>query len=344
MLYVTIFILFFAFSLNEKYSDKLFKLSVIILIFITCFRAKSVGIDTSGGYYSYYHAVLNGNTLSFMEYSWVLINKISILLGWGYQGVIVISGLLTILPVAYVINNSNINKCLGVAFYYGQYLVLYSFNMMRQCIAISFVLLSVHLLIRKKYPLTIASFAFACIIHNSALFSIVIFPFFKLKINFKRIALLFIGSFAVGLVMNQSLFIKISGQYGSYLDNNNGYSGFRSSFMQAALLSVVVTLFFLFIIYFEFDKVKNNKWLYVSVLGIMIMNITMKLGQGTRLVQYFSQAQILFMPQYLKKIENKYNKYGIFVMYFAYLLTNFYRILSSQLDSLIPYKFFWELK
>ena len=73
------------------------------------FRGLTVGIDTAGGYYSYYNTVLNGGHLTWVEPAWELLNSISIRLGFGYQGVLVFSAMLTIIPIYIVLKNRSAN-------------------------------------------------------------------------------------------------------------------------------------------------------------------------------------------------------------------------------------------
>ena len=341
MIYIAVFVLLFVFSLNKQSNDKLFKIGVIILLAITCCRSKNVGIDTAGGYWSYYNQVMNGGTLPWMEYSWVILNKISIQLGLGYEGVIAISGILTIIPVALVIQKQCDNKCLGLAIYNGLYLVLYSFNLMRQSIAISWVLLAICFYIDKKKKIALFVFIFAVIIHNSALFAFPIIIFIKLNLKYSKVILLLFVSFITGIIINESVFYAISGQYANNLFNDDGYTGFRESVFYPAVMALIFTVFFLYIIHFNSDKIKKDPWLLISLLGIIVMNLTVRLGQGTRIVLYFSQAQLVFIPRYLEKNSTKEIKSTIMILYFLYLAANYFRILLSQWNSLVPYTTFF---
>ena len=72
------------------------------------------------------------------------------------------------------------------------------------------------------------------------------------------------------------------------------------------------------------------------------MNLTMRLGQGTRVVLYFSQAQAIFMPNYIKKIENGQDRLIVCFLYVTFLSANFLRMLILSWNEVCPYSFFWQ--
>lgn len=344
MIYIAVFIILFIFSLSSKSNGGLFRISAVVLLILAGCRARSVGIDTSGGYWSYYNWILEGNNLRWVEPSWVIINKLSISLGWGYQGVIAIASLLTILPVVYVIEKKGGNKCFSLAIYYGLYLILFSFNMVRQCIAISFVLLAAYLFSENKKMRSIIVVCLAIMFHNTALFTLIALLFLRIKWNLNRVALCQILTLLMGIVINDRVFFVISGHYASNLLYKDGYTGFRDDIIKPIIFTILFNILFYYIIRFEFDNIKNNYSFCLALLGVFILNFTLRLGQGTRVVLYFSQFQLLFIPEYVSTIKGYKNKAMIVIPYFMYLSANFCRMLLAQWDSLVPYHTFFYRK
>lgn len=343
MIYVSIFILLALFSLTKgKTNDRYYKVMFIWILFITCCRSSQIGIDTAGGYYSYYKYILGGGDLGFVEPSWIVLNKLSIELGLGYSGIIAMSGLLTLIPVAFVINKTCDNKCFAMLIYYGSYYVLNSFNIMRQCIAISFILLAIYYYINNRFVYSGIWFIIAFLFHKSAIVALVIIVFLKLEFKFSRIVVILLSTYLIGLFVSAKLFYLVSGRYANYLVSD-GYGGFRESIFLPAIMAAILNVFFVFVVWPEYDRVKCNPWFLISIVGIIFMNMTVRLEQGTRVVLYFTQAQMVFVPNYVRSLKNKNNKKVISCLFVIYLALNFYRILHTQLDSLLPYKFFWEV-
>ena len=342
MIYLITFGLLFLFSLTRGKKNKFFfKLFFLFLLLLTCFRGRTVGIDTSGGYYENYLEVLNGNSLPWMEASWTILNRISISLGMGYPGVLTISGFLTLLPVGYVINKKCDNRCFALALFYGMYFVLYSFNLMRQCIAISFSLLAVFFYSDRKFIKSGIWLILGILFHKSALIVLAIIPFLMFRFTFARVVIVLVVSFVAGVLLSNRIFVLLSGKYATNLLVDDGYSGFRDSILMPAIFTAAFNAFFLFTAMLDFENLKKNHWFLISLLGVIVMNLTMRLGQGTRIVLYFSLSQVVFLSNYISRMENKRNKPIIASLLFLYLAANFFRILNSQWDSLLPYVFFW---
>ncbi len=340
MIYIVLLITLYLFSLSKKNNNILFKLGVILLLILTCCRSKSIGIDTSGGYYKYYRYIENGINLWWVEPAWVIINKLCIIVGIGYQGVLALSGLLTILPSAYVINKKCENKCFGLAIYYALYLPIYSFNLMRQSIAIAFVFLAMYLYIEKKYYKSIVGIIIAVLFHNSAFLAVFVVLFLLIKPKYKHVFFMIIISLCVGVFASNRLFFLLAGKYSNSLLNTGGYAGFRNTSFIPILFVVIFDTFFLFIVFLSYKTIKDDKMFLITLLGVLVMNLTLRLGQGTRIVLYFSQAQCIFLPNYINNIDRKVNKKTIITLYVLYVTLNFLRIIGAQWHTITPYTMF----
>ena len=361
MIYIVIFFVLFLTSLNEAKSNWLlspiesdnrpyqknanrrraFYVCLIALILFSGFRGKSIGIDTADGYYAHYLHVAAGGELEWEEPAWRAVNKIAVTLNLGYPGVLTLSSMMTLLPIGYALLKKCRNPCYGLFIYYGLYMTLYSFNLMRQCIAIAWVFLGIYFFERKNYVSTALAVAVAVLFHTSAVLAGLIIVFSKWRLNYPSVFLLFVMSFFIGLVLNESAFSLLLGKYAHYLNNMNGYAGFRNHMLLPVIFTAMVDLFFLALFSLRANDKVTDIWHKTTVLGIVIMNLTMRLGQGTRVVLYFSQAQAVFLPSYVESLRSKQNRFTVKLLYFTFLFANFMRNLLSQTDSLIPYRFFW---
>ena len=338
MVYISLFM--FLFILAFAKGGVNYKIGLLAILITTCLRAQNIGIDTAGGYSSYFRWINNGSDLSsWLEPGWIVVNKVAIWLGWGYQGVLAIVGLLTIIPVSYVIKRTCINKRLSLAVYYGMCYVFISYNLMRQMIAVSFALLAMYFYINKNLKYAIFWLIAGFLFHESIIFIIPVALFLKLDVKYSKVVVLVFISFLCGILLSNQFFFIVSGQYAKYLMRP---SGFRSSLLKPILFSFLFDIFFLFFIQFRYEKLRRNPYFLISLLSVLVMNLTMRMAEGTRIVLYFSQAQMICFPNHLKEIRSYKNKIILTLIYIAYLATNFMRILLGLWETLNPYNFFWE--
>ena len=346
MIYIVNFLAFFA-SAFTKQKDKIYNICCIYLILFCGFRTMKIGQDTSSGYFINFGYIKSGMDVHWLEKGWVFLNKFAITLNLGYQGVLFFAGLLMLLPVFYIIKKESNNKMLSLALYYGMYFVLYSFNLMRQSVAISLGGLFLYFWKTKKYKSAIVSLLIAFLFHKTVLLVCVIPLFMRIRLSVKKIFAILIISLGIGGVLSPQLIIKLAGPYASYFSMNDGYSGFRDSIIVPFLFAAVVCVFFGIFFYFSIKQnveVEKNIWLYTCVAGLILMNLTLQIGQGTRLVLYYSLSQILFVPQYIGKVNKKATKRSLIILFIVYLMLNFVRMLISESKYLIPYDnilFFW---
>lgn len=344
MVYLLIFffLLFMSFSWHRwsaASQRRLFSLCVMILFALSGLRSRTIGIDTAGGYYDQYLTANAGGRLSWVEPGWRLLNYISVNLHWGYPGILSLASLMALLPTAYTIFKKCKNPCYGLFIYYGMYMVLYSFNIMRQCVGVGWVLLGVYFFDRKRYFPMLTAVAIAVSFHTSALVFCLIVVFSVVKLRYTTVACFFVASFAFGLFLNKSVSFVL-GKYEHYL-NVSGYAGFRNNLFLPIVFTLAINAFFLAIFALRANHPMSNIWYKTTILGIIVMNLTLRLGQGTRVVLYFSQTQAISMPLYIDSLKDVKNKRVVRALYFIFLLANFLRILLGQKNSVIPYRTFW---
>lgn len=343
MLYIILFGLLFLFACSdERVNVWLFRASFLSILLLTCFRSPSLGIDTADGYFKYFQYIQDGLTLRWVEPFWILLNKLAIWMGLGYQGVLIFSGIISLIPVYYVINKTCVNKCFALSIYYGLYFVLFSFNLVRQNIAISVALLAMYFYFEKKTYLAIACIFVGFMFHHSILLVLFLPLFVKIKVGLGKTIILLIVSFFWGLLIRDQFFFYVAGSYAGNLLSDDGYSGFRTSIVVPAIFTIVFNIFFVTILFSHLKNFSKNPWYLVVLAGVIMTNLTLRLGQGTRVVLYFSVAQAIFFPNYIRTIDDKNDKFIISILYVCFIGVNFIRMLISQWDTVCPYSFFWQ--
>lgn len=342
MLYIILFVLLFLFACsNERVNRILFKASFLSILLLTCLRSPSLGIDTADGYFKYFTYIQSGLDLYWVEPAWIFINKLAIWTGLGYQGVLAFAGIVSLVPIYYVITKTCANKCFAFAIYYGLYFVLFSFNLVRQNLAVSIALLAVYMYLKKKYLVALLCIILGFMFHHSVLYVLIVLLFFKLNVSFGKMIILLVVSYVLGILISDQFFFLAAGGYSGNLLKDNGYTGFRTSIVFPAIFTMLFNIFFMIVLFPRFEKIKTNPFFLMVLAGIIVMNLTLRLGQGTRVVLYFSIAQALFFPNYIRSIDERNDKFIVCSLYVTYLCVNFFRMLFAQWDTVCPYEFFW---
>lgn len=336
-LYITLFFVFvfcFLGIKNKNNQISLFYFLSFVLILMSGLR-RDVGTDTIYGYKELFSYIKHGyNVSGYIEYGWIILNKISIKCGFGYNGVLLFSAALSIFPIMVVVRQSKVNPLFALAIYYGMYLYFHSFNMIRQCIAMSLCILSFHYYLNSFKLKALLWFCLAFLFHESSLCFLVIIPFLKVKLSINTVSFLLILTIVIGY-FGAKFLLFFTGDYSHYFNPNSSF-GFRKNTFVILLMTVLANIVFFFMVFCNPKMLKNEPYLHLLLLGYCCMNVTMCFGLGTRLMFYFTQAQIIFYPRYFQcRLKNKQLLLLFFLMY---LFMNFVRILYGQSEDMCPYK------
>ena len=337
MLYIVLFfILLFIALLPKKYANLASYFSLIMLLFLASLRSFDIGTDTKGYSDIFNYIKSDIDVSSYIESGWVYLNKIVAFIGLNYTGVLFLSEILCIVPVFYVLKKSVKNYNLGIFIYYGMYLYLHSFNIIRQCVSMSLCLLSYYYFIHRKIKSSILTFLVAFCFHKSALiFSCVYFLRF-LNITTGFVIILLFISFLFGIFITNKIILFIVGPYSHFFQNSQ--YGFREYSVSTAFFCALVNLFFIVFILIKKQSLnKDSVWEKCLITGLCCMNATQTLVLGTRLMFYFTQAQCIFYSTYISN--KKKDKFFFLFILCYYLFINFIKILLGQWDSLMPYQF-----
>ena len=333
MFFYIITLLFLLFVSFKKISNRFLFLITIFLSFFLGFRNYDVGADTER-YISYYNYV--DKSIGHMELGW---NYISIFFkSYGFSAYFFhfIIALFTLGLITFVISSQKSSKLNSMSLFFlytlGYYLLM--FNGMRQFLAGSIVFVGFHFLKEQKFLVTIFTIFLASLFHTSAVFTLPVLFVNKLKLSTRFIVITFIISFIFGLLASGSLLASIAGKYAH--DVVEDY-GFRTSYTYAFIVGGLTNLFYLYLYRICDGKLNNNIWIKISYLSVIIMNMTINLEMGPRLVYYYSIAFIIAIPLIL---ENTKCQLLSFVCYLYGIIT-FARFIIPEIfrtyESLVPY-------
>lgn len=331
-LYIFIFFALLILSF-QKYNKYVYGGTLLILFLMAGLRDDIIGNDTHS-YKDIYRWISDGILYS-IEPSWYFLNQLVALFNGHFTVILFVASLLTLMPICIIGFRSGYNPQMILFFYYALYAYLNSFNLMRQLLAVSLVLLAYsYIQNKKKYFLwTLLAVSF----HFSAIISLLALPIEKKYLNKQYILKALFLSFILGCLLNDTVFSVVTGPYARYLDGNFGY---RENFISSLLMAIFMNLLFLFSFSTIKDSFKQTIWTKVFFVGILVMNATLQLKLGTRLILYLTMSQVVFYTIYI--YNNKFkNKRTAVLIVLLYVLIIFLKILilGNQSEySVYPYK------
>ena len=240
------------------------------------------------------------------------------------------------------LNKFKVNSLLYYAAFFSYCGVfLWSFNILRQMVAISFVMLAVSYLLNNKTKIFFLFILIASFFHYSSVVCLFIYFLFNnnsflYKYRFFLVVFIFsISSFILNYI--SSIYVRYENYSEGDVANSIGY---------------VLFSFYLFIYLFlggaivNFKKMINEFKLFVNIFSIYIGLQLSFLVTGvsnfgtTRIVLYFLWPSIFIIGIFLVNINNRNTRYLVNLFLFLFLTFYFIFILNSAGYDYIPFKFF----
>jgi hypothetical protein len=176
------------------------------MVFLAFWIPASLRYGTGADYFSYVD-IFNYNDFSLVEIGWVVLNKGIRFVGLSSpQWVFVFSAFLIYFPICFVLKRKNYFYSILFYLILGYY--FRSFNLLRQCVAVSFLFCGVTALEFNKNIRFFLWLALASMFHISALFLLLFFPLKYIKIK-RHITPLLITIFMV-LISLKFNFLEIA--------------------------------------------------------------------------------------------------------------------------------------
>ncbi|MFU1898416.1 EpsG family protein [Escherichia coli] len=330
----SILVLYIPLSINNANYIKFF--SFFLLFFISSVR---VGIGTD--YYSYeniFNLIEQGAQVG-TEPIFYLINLISSKFDFGFRGVIVITSFLFLYPIFKCIDN---RITIWVVFYFLMSFYLYSFNTIRQGIAISISCFSIYKLLIDGNKVKYIFIVFlASLFHSTALIGLLVLFFRKFCLPWWGNIILivvfyFIAQSSISYLLNSSLFL--SSKYSFYANTD---------YIDAAKLGSGVGLviqlipYFVIIVFHKYIFLSENisKFSVNTSMALIFVKILM-LNIG--IFYRFEYALIPMLSIVFSEIACRYNKSLInmflFIYLFSWVVLQFELGLFNNANEIIPYQ------
>jgi len=321
---LSVFLLVGAF-VNSKRQKPFMFFSFVVLFVLSGFRDSSVGTDTAAYEELFLHLSKGGTIIQ--EVGWRFLNKVVIYFDGEFQHVLMLSSLLTLIPIFYISKKYSLNPMLSIFLYFAFYIYLQSFNITRQTLAVSVIFMAYPFLLNRKPLFFILLVCLASAFHLTALICLPLI--FVDKIPDKKLIYLALMAFSMIIsVFLSDLIIR-------YLSRIIGYEHYLDIFgieeLAVGYYLVVLNAFFLFVLF----TARNRGLLFkLFFIYVVLANLMVKVPFGYRLIYYFTVIQVLYLPYFVynNKLKPRDVAFGI-VVFYAYLV--FYR--SAGNGGIIPY-------
>ena len=331
-----------------------------ILFFVLAFKSPFITVDSTNYYHAFGASVAGGG--SYMESGYLFFNRALALLSDNPQIIFIASAFIISFATIYLISY-HLDKYLWLAVFL--YLTIglfsYSFNMMRQILAVSFCMLSYNFILKRKFWWFVLFVALATSFHSSAICFIVAYWFAEIKINMRTLGLFLLATGILLLFFDQvsAILFKLFPQYLFYAQTEIfGRLQFGGEARPAAvarfLMNVVILVFSLFVWKKAISAQKQNiapgelvelrTLIMFSFCSTLIMSYALRAIVVERVMYYFWAFNIILLPKLVSYIMKK--EMRVLVIFFlmvcslSYVLTM--QLMAPRLLYFYNYAFCWQ--
>ena len=339
-------ILFFIFSFYKPRSKVQIKFLFLVLFIISAFRAPSEGIDLPryvASFEKHDLRILSQNLevgftylMNFFSY----INNSSLFFTF-------VTSLLVLIPLYLFLKRESKNVYLSLLLYVFFAYYTESFNIVRQSIAISVILLGFSLFINKRYLLGLLLVFVACSIHYSAIF---IFPIYFLTSKYvyikPNVAMLLITTTII-IALTQALRLEAinSSLINKYIliesyRNKASKFLFQLNIYDRGVLGYIFIYLpsSIFTIVCSYMKKNKSKYTQLLIIGTIIQNLVYYFAVVDRFALYLLIFQIVVFVNVYEENKNRLKvPFTLLLMYYCILFI--FRYSMQNLSGVYPYDF-----
>jgi hypothetical protein len=300
----------------------------LILIFLSIFvifRDSSVGNDTIEYIRFFYNSheiteVISDINVSRYEIGYVIINDLVKTLSDNYTILFFVTTMIYFITIGILISKYSKNPLLSITLFYGLGFYFISFNLIRQILALSFIMVGFMMKSNGKNVVSIIFVILATFIHETAIVVLPIFIFYRtiykvLFHNKKRIYTYIVSTMFAILISVffdniQNVLFYIFPRYQSYFFSIYSEGTIR-------LASVLMYTFLLVLVFVSsvFNKHYRNSYKSTDILNfsevflyfaLMTLFVSFNLNLLDRLVYYFSFPILIFYPNVIRTYKNRH--------------------------------------
>src|SRR5690625_3234240 len=337
---------FFFYGSVDK--SKRAKILYLVIMFIPLFilsslRSSDIGTDTKNylsGFNSIKYADFdNVYDVVRWEVGYVFLNKISSYLSEHPNIILIITSFIALLGVFYFIYKNSTSVILSVYLYLTLYLYFFSFNGIRQAIAMSIIVMGLHFIIQRKLLKYLIMVIIATLFHETAILFIMLYFIYNLKLTYKNVLITLSSFFLIflGIEYIINYFLSISRSL-SYIDTTS------LSLERGGMLFPLINISILFfVMYIKISSKGNDKkldfFIYIILFGVLSSVLSLKIYKLLRLNYYFLIFYIVAIPYAVQFVSDKNRR-----LIFSYVVISvsglyFFSRLSNGWHGVMPYEF-----
>ncbi|WP_169447646.1 EpsG family protein [Paenibacillus daejeonensis] len=318
-------------------------LSLTPLFIVSGLRGSNIGTDT----WNYLRGFRNIATTSFnnvfslerWEPGYLIINKLSSIISYNEQVILIVTSFLSLAGVGYFIYKNSTNVVFSLYLFVSLYLYLFSFNGIRQAIAISIIAIGFHYIINRKLIRYIVVVALASLFHQTSILLLVLYFIYGLRANIKVLALLASVFAVVWAILDRLILVVIRNSNTlSYLESGQLFEG-------SGLLFPLISASILFLlVYIKFSESIRDKdldfFIILTLLSLFNNLLSLEIALFVRFSYFFMVFYILAIPYSLRLIKKKEKR--IILSYTTIILTLSYLAirLSQGWHGVVPYQIY----
>ena len=352
MLYFSILFLLGLIALKTKGNVQLYlSIALLLLMMLLCgLRSPYVGADTI----RYVEFAEGYDTSDRFGSLFFAVRDFLYLHGFRASGILLSFAILTYLPLVFVIYKESKLPALAVLIYMTAtcHFFLETFNIVRQEMALSYLLLSLFCYTQESKVYKFSSILFYLIAVSCHTIIIIALPFvLMLRVRVSRnfviaavILSIFIGYMGADLFISR--FVNLLGEitivdgsyYNRYADNthnvNWGFLGTLSHWLPLSLLCVG-----------SYSNKGNTVYYNFFLIGTIMTNLLISNKFCDRIASVFTIAVILYIPQIYNSIHGESRKIviiSIFIFCFTYIYGLLSLVLHPEAGNVIPYSFYFQ--
>ena len=323
-----------------------------LLILLLALRNDSVGRDVSvykekfiyAGHLKYSDIITVENDVLYYLLNWIIRQSTD-----NFQWLLIITSLISVLPIAYVYSEDSRYGYLKVILFANLTPFIMIFSGVRQSIAMGISMIAYLFVKEKKFIPYILTVLVAIGFHHSAFISFFMYPIYY--VTFKKKHLLFIIPFIMGvLAFNKPIFVFFTEFLSQFSDEYSDVTATETG----ALGSLVLFIIFAVFCYLIPDESKMAREV-IGLRNLLLFAVLLQCFAPLHsLAMRFNYYYILFIPLTVAKVltvqRGAYKQiaiwgYYIITMFFTFLFfqTQYTSYVTgiSTLDT-VPYLFFWE--
>lgn len=363
---MTIYLVLIAFILGSAPMQKQLKRTYLVLCLffiwiLIAFRSYLIGNDTISYVNlfpilaSYPLSMYGNNLFSILftknrfEYGYVLFNKVIYYFSKNPRWLLIISAALIIMLLGYTINKYSKNPTLSLVIFVTMGFMAGTMSQIRQYIAWAICVYSIKFIIDNKPAKFICFTIIAMLFHISAIIFLPLYWLSKIKLTPKSGTLFAIITLPLFIFFN-----RFSALTGSLIKSYNNYEEQMVDNGTTGYLSItinLVTFILIFILATYLMKINKenvgsrskltNLLLWMLMCSFVVLVLSYKFSQFSRLVSYFTCSIMFLIPNELDNPEKSTVKQVILILFVVFLVLNFgiTNILRPEWSNIIPFKF-----